>query len=93
MMYWVVSVLAHQRLPALSNTENLFWRFLGGGYAKNQAPLLITKTNEAEFHAERVIPVPGGKAQTKKLKADGFYIKPVNPLFSKATLRGMVVVK
>lgn len=92
MIYWVV-FLAHQRLPALSNTEHLFWRFLGGGYAKSQVPLLITKTNEAEFQAERVIPVPGEKAETKKLKADGFYIKPVNPLISKATLRGMVIVK
>ena len=55
--------------------------------------MLITKTNEAEFHAERVIPVPGEKAETKKLKADGFYIKPVNPLFSKAALKGMVIVR
>lgn len=77
-----------------SQTLNIcFDVFLGGGYAKSQAPLLITKTNEAEFQAERVIPIPVEKAKTKKLKADDFSIKPVNPLISKATLRGMVIVK
>lgn len=49
-------------------------------------------TNEAESHAKEDITVPREKAETEKLKADGFSGRSVNP-FSKAALRGMELVK